>query len=43
MGSEFENAKIAGEINIDCIFCAKGIIHHGSVLERHTVNGKFYK
>jgi hypothetical protein len=28
---------------VDCIFDAKGIIHHESVPEKQTVNGKFYK
>jgi hypothetical protein len=33
--SESENAKIAGESNVDCIFYAKGIIRHKFVPEKH--------
>jgi hypothetical protein len=40
--SESENAKIMGENNVDCLFYAKGIIPHKFVLEKQTVNGKFY-
>jgi hypothetical protein len=31
------------ENNVGCISYAKGIIHHKSVLEEWTVNGKTYK
>jgi histone-lysine N-methyltransferase SETMAR len=41
--TESENAKIADENNIYCIFYDKGIIHHEFVPEKRTVNGKLYK
>jgi hypothetical protein len=41
--SESENAKIAGENNVNCIFYTKDIIHHEFVPEKQTVNGKFYQ
>jgi hypothetical protein len=41
--SESEKAKIAGENNVDCIFYAKGAIHHKFVPEKQSVNGKFYE
>jgi disulfide oxidoreductase YuzD len=42
-GSDSENAKMAGENNVDCIFYAPVIIRRKFVLEKQTVNGKFYK
>jgi hypothetical protein len=35
--------KFAGENNVNCIFDAKGIIHHEFVPEEQTVNGRFHK
>jgi hypothetical protein len=39
--SESENTKIASKNNVDCIFYATSIIHHGFASEKQTVNGKF--
>jgi hypothetical protein len=36
--SDSENAKIVGKNNVDCIFYAKGIIHHGFVHEKQNVH-----
>jgi hypothetical protein len=43
VNSESENAKIAGKNEVDCIFYAKGIIHHEFVPEKQTVDSEFYK
>jgi hypothetical protein len=41
--SESENAKIASEKNVDCIFLYKGIIHLDSVPKKQLiVNGMSY-
>jgi hypothetical protein len=40
--SESGNAKITDEIDVDCIFYAKCIIHHKFMPGKRTVNGKFY-
>jgi hypothetical protein len=41
--SESENAKIAGENNVDCIFYVKDIFHHEYVPEKRIVKDKCYK
>jgi hypothetical protein len=42
-GSESENTNITGEKKVYCILYAKGIIYHELVLEKKSVNSKFYK
>jgi hypothetical protein len=39
---ETENRKIIHEHNVNCICYANGIIHHEFVLEKLTLNGRFY-
>jgi hypothetical protein len=41
--SKNENAKIAEENNVGCIFVAKGIIYHEFVPKKQIVNDGFIK
>jgi hypothetical protein len=40
-GSKKGKSRYKTMNNADCIFYAKGIIHHEFVTEKQTVNGKF--